>query len=466
MRGRRLFTLSVSLGVAALFLGCSHSAPPQSALGTSKVSLTIHDSPPAGVAVLSFAITVTGATLNPTDQGIGSSRQSVSVLNAPVDVELTQLVTDRAFLGVAAATEGTYQSLTLTFANARLTIQNNSGSAIGSCANGATCELTPAVTPASVIVPFVQGQNSTSLTLTTGGSAGLDIDFDLGQSIQNDLSILPTLTVAQLPVGPGSQGQQVFAEIDNLQGVVSYMDFVSKFNLTMNNGQTLTLFVNDTDTQAFGFTPDSHGLQVGETVRANARLLVDGTLVATQVYLEQTVEQAQQRNEIVGTVSSVDSPTQFHMVMHDIFPPANGIQVGNVVTVTIQGGAAFDVASDGLTVPSGLSFASSSDLMIGQEVQVSIASSPAVMEVTTDQITLRKSQIAGTVTANGFTLGNLPALFTNSGITAIQGAVVPETTPVNPNIFLFKTVGVRGLLFNTTGSPTLVADTVSQRPNQ
>jgi hypothetical protein len=293
----------------------------------------------------------------------------------------------------------------------------------------------------------------------------LDIDFNLAQSIQADLSIVPTLTVSQLPKSVGPQGQQFFAEVDNLEGAVAIVN-ANTFVLYLNNRQQLTVSVND-NTTGYGF--GSAPLLNGQTVRMNARVRLDGTLEAKELFLLQTPDEANQRAEIVGTITSVDSPTQFHMVMHDAFPPVTGIQVGNLVSVTIPGPATFDIASDGLTLPSGLSFASSSDFVIGQEVQVSIASSPAPTDVTTDQITLRMSQVPGSVGATAstsdFTLSNLPSLFTNSGITAMQAAVVPGTTLENlTSITAFQTVGVRGLLFNTSATPTLVAGKVSQLP--
>jgi len=466
MRGRRLF-FSLNLGLAALLAACGgHNPPPTIPLGTSTVSLTIHDTPPAGVAVLSFQISVIGVTLNPAVQGIGVPNSgSISLLDAPVNVELAQLVTDRAFLTSGSVPEGTYGTLTLTFANPRLTIQNTSGSAIGSCANGSTCELTPTLTIASAMYPISQAASSITLGIAPNTPVGLDIDFDLNQSLQSDLSINPIVTVTQLPKTVGPQGQQFFAEVDNLEGAVSDVNYVDRFALNMNNGQKLTLFLAKDNTVAYGFPV---ALDNGQTVRSNARLQLDGTLVATEIYFEQSTDEAKQRAEIVGTVASVDSPTQFHMVMNDALAPVSGIKVGNLVAVTIQGPTTFNIASDGLTLPLGLSFASSLDLMIGQEVQVSIAGSVTPTDVLTDQITLRMSQVPGMVsqTANttAFTLGNVPALFTNSGITAMQGAVVSETAFDNlTGITLFQPIAVRGLLFNTAGTPTLVAGKISLR---
>lgn len=470
MRGRCLFTLGASFGLAVLLVGCSHGNAPQIPLGTSTISMTIHDTPPAGVAVLSFEVTVTGVALNPVAQGIGSSGSGpISLLNgdAPVDVELTQLVTDSAFLAVASAPEGTYQNLTLAFYNPRLTILNNSGAAVGSCANGAVCGLTPALNQNLVTVPFSSGASSVPLTLSPNTQVGLDIDFNLGQSIQSDLSITPAVTVSQLPQTFFQQGQTGFTLIDNVEGQVSTVGF-RVLSLKTASGQTLTVSVDD-NTQYGGFTASS-GVTAGQTVLANTMLQIDGTLLAYQLQLQQSPDEAQQQSLVVGLITSVDSATQFHMVVHDTLQPVAGVQIGNLVKVTIQGGATFTIEPDGLTVPSRLSFAGPSDLMIGQEVQLSIAGSSASTDLTTGQITLRMSQITGTVSANAsttnFTLGSLPALFTSSGITAMQAVQVPETTLENlDSVPVSQTVAVRGLLYNTTGAPTLVAGKIANRPS-
>jgi len=434
----------------------------------STVSLTIHDAPPAGVTVLSFEIAVTGAVLNSFTQG------NVSILHGPVDVELTQLGTASAFLDAENVPAGTYQSITVAFANPRLTIQNNSGSAIESCANGAICELTPTLSPASVTVtssPF-------PLTLIASTPAGLRLDFDLNQSIQSNLSINPSVTFTQLSSSEGEQGQQgEMDQIDDLEGQVTAVDSANnQFTLKTANGQTLTIQLNSsTEFEGFdkaGLANSFSSMKAGQTVEVNAALQAGGTLLAKKVELKQTETEAQQQAEFEGTISSVDNATQFHMVVLDEMEEVNGIQIGNVVTVTIKSGATFNVDLDGLTLASGLTFASASDLMVGQEVQVSMASGPTGTNVTTNQITLRMSHITASVSATsatGFTLGNLPSLFTGAGITAIHVTLDPATKFENVTglsaLAVNDTVSVRGLLFNTTGTPTLVAAKVVKRVN-
>ena len=68
------------------------------------VSLTVTDTPPNGVTVLFFQLSITGATLT------SSSGGSVSLLSStnPIPVNVSQLQTDSAFLGSANVTAGTY----------------------------------------------------------------------------------------------------------------------------------------------------------------------------------------------------------------------------------------------------------------------------------------------------------------------------------------------------------------------
>ena len=87
--------------------------------GASALSVTITDTPPMGVTVLSFEVSVTGATLNPGGVDLLAGR-------GPVEIEVEQLETESAFLNTANVAPGTYTSLNLTFANPELTFKNGS----------------------------------------------------------------------------------------------------------------------------------------------------------------------------------------------------------------------------------------------------------------------------------------------------------------------------------------------------
>jgi hypothetical protein len=138
---RKLTSCSVLLvSFAVLLVGCGGgmSSPNQPLAPNPNMvqgSLTIHDNPPMGVTVLSFDIDVTGAELQPSD----ASKQPVSMLSAPEDIELEHLQTESALLASKSVPTGTYSSLMVSFANPRMIIQNQAGGTLTlgtqSCAN-------------------------------------------------------------------------------------------------------------------------------------------------------------------------------------------------------------------------------------------------------------------------------------------------------------------------------------------
>src|SRR5262245_11700526 len=139
--------------------------------GMSAVSFSMGDAPPAGVTVLAFEVTVNSAVLQSAPGGPGNA----SLLQAPIEVEVKKLETETAFLNTANVPPGTYNSISVTFSNPELTILNQSGSAIGNCANGSVCELKPPISQATVNFsgpPF-------PLTIMAGQPMGLLLDLDL-----------------------------------------------------------------------------------------------------------------------------------------------------------------------------------------------------------------------------------------------------------------------------------------------
>src|SRR5271156_1740624 len=98
---------------------------------TVPFTLAVTDQPPSGVTILSFTITVTGAVLQP---------NNISVLNAPVTLEVTQLQTDTDLLASMNIVPGTYTDLILTFSNPTVTFLNQAVP-IGTCAVGSICPM-------------------------------------------------------------------------------------------------------------------------------------------------------------------------------------------------------------------------------------------------------------------------------------------------------------------------------------
>ena len=116
--------------------------------------------------------------------------------------------------------------------------------------------------------------------------------------------------------------------------------------------------------------------------------------------------------------------------------------------------------------------------MVGQDVQIrpgTISSSGGAATVTTDLVRLWPSQITGQVasinSSNGtFTLTKLSPLFTGAtpAVTSInvmtlsQMEFMDSSDSKSAALTVGSTISVKGLLFNTTGTPTLVTRTMRE----
>ena len=142
---------------------------------------------------------------------------------------------------------------------------------------------------------------------------------------------------------------------------------------------------------------------------------------------------------------------------------------------SINAGAQYAVDSEDLSgaIPSGVSFASASDLLVGQQVKVralNVSSSTAGTTATTDRVKLHMSQFPGTVAslnAPNFAVNNLLAVFTSNGINQVQVVVSSGTefegVSGGSSLTAGNNVVLRGLLFKTAGDPILVAKKVRKR---
>jgi hypothetical protein len=415
--------LSLAVGISAIFFlaGCSSNSsttnPPTS--GTVPVNMTIHDTPPSGVTILSFEVKVTGASLQPAD----STQAAVSLLSAPEEIELEHLQTSSALLSATSVAAGTYNSLEVTFANPQMTILNDTGATLTvgakNCANGQVCEVNPTLNQASVTVtsaPF-------PLTLAASAPVNLKLDFNIQNSVQSDLSITPSVSVTTATTSTEQEDIE-------LTGAISAVDNSNHtFTMTVAMDRQTDTIATDSNTE-FDFehqgctANDFSCLSTGEVVKVEAR---SNNAMLTAKDVEGLA--AAQGQMATGTVVSVDSTlNQFQMVLLDIEADQQSqtLSMGMPVTVTLQAGTTFQVNAGGLSL-GGLTFSGMSDLMAGQEVAVSIAGVQAGtsgLMLTSDQVTLETSQVFGAVgsvdtSQSSFTLTNLTGLFTGSGITQI-----------------------------------------------
>ena len=472
-----------------LAVGCGggmSSLQAPTATNMTQATLTIHDNPPMGVTVLSFEIEVTGAALEPSSD---SSTQPVSILSEPEDIELEHLQTESALLASKSVPTGTYNSLMVSFANPKMTIQNQTGMTLtlGSqiCADQQVCEFDPKLNQSSVTVqaptqPF-------PITLTMNSPVVLKMDFNIDSSIQqSDLSITPTISLMQLPPPTSNGGDQGDEDME-IVGTVTSIGQSTFMIQTGMNGPSYTIATDNNTKFDFGTSCSAENfscLQTGQTVKVDAKMRSDGSLLALTVKFFQPPNQM----SFAGTITSVGSGgSSFQIVLFDEesfgSDEMGSFSMGAPITINLATGATFSIDTGGFMLPSGLNFASAADLMVGQRVRLhptgASTGMPPNLTITVDQVQLEPSYATATITAvntggnpQTFTLGTLPSFFTNAGIMSIQVDVLSTTQfeteedQMVSGLSSFKTgetVSVRGLLFNTMTTPTMVAEKVVSR---
>jgi Domain of unknown function (DUF5666)/Domain of unknown function (DUF4382) len=470
-------SLAFALGACGGNQTSMQSATMPSGSSTSNVSLSIGDAPPTGVTILRFELQVMSASLQPAD----STQPAVSMLTKPQDVELEHLQTEPAFLVNRNVPAGTYNSLSVTFANPQMTIFNQTGSTLTvgsqSCATNQVCNLTPTLNQMTVTVQ--QPTAPFPLTLSASSPVAFLLHFDINNSVQNDLSITPSISLKQLPhVGAGEF--EHFHVVGTVSAIAS-PDFTLQ---TAFGNQSLTIATDGNTQYSFGTSCQANDftcIATGQLLKVKVSLMSGGTLLATSVELfsQQNIPSFQ------GVVTSTNaSQNQFQVAlffMDDEEHQFGQMSPGFGLTIQPTASATFSIDSDGITVPSGLSFASIQDITVGQVIrfQPSLPVMPASgsmgqFTINASSLTLEPSEITGIVAAvnssatpPNFTLGNLPPLFTNSSISQLEIEPVAGTEFDNVSglsaINVNDSVSVAGLLFNTSAGPVVIAERVSER---
>jgi hypothetical protein len=271
-------------------------------------------------------------------------------------------------------------------------------------------------------------------------------------------------------------------EIDEVHGQVTAVGSNQFTLMNRRSGKSFTVNVDshtvfdDFDRAGCTASPEDFSCVKMDQI-LEVRLSEDGTGTMLAKRVEFVVNASQMA--LKGTITSVDSGTQFHMVVFLEEPAVNGISEGAPAAVTIAPNATFQVGreemgDDGGFAMFGFSFASSADLMVGQDVQIrpgTVTSANGVITITTDLVRLWPSQISGQVGSinsgmNTFTLTNLSPLFTGATppVNTINVQMLSfmdfEDFPQQAPLAVGDKVSVKGLLFKTPTTPTLVTRTV------
>jgi hypothetical protein len=450
--------------------GNNPMTPPQPANRSAQVSLSMTDAPPAGITLLTFEVSVTGATLNPGNVDVLAGK-------GPFRIEVKKLETETAFLSTANIVAGNYTSLNLTFANPELTFMNNTGAMLAGCANGTVCQVQPSGTLSSTV--------NGNVSVMAGTQTGLLVDVSLASLLSSaldvDFSSSGAVTVSQQTI----QGENELEDLDDIDGILkSPAD--NQFTLQTSDMGNINVSV-DSNTQFKNFencAADNFScLADGESIEAELNVTPSGTFVAKKIELRDDVADAN-NDELDGVIFKVDSASQFEVVVIDELRDVSSVSVGDPIVVTLQtsgGGSSFQVDASGTNIPSSLRgpFEGASDtsqLIPGQTVQIrkraiSGGPSPLAIMVTTDRVRLEEARftaaVSGAPNGSNFNIGNLPGLFTSVGVTGIQVQTSSQTNFDNvagvSGLADGSVVSLRGLLFKSATIPVLIADKVRQR---
>ena len=344
---RRTVLIALALLSGAFLVACGGStmnmAQPPPVAGSVPMTLTIGDTPPSGVAVLFFEATLTAASLQPS----GSNMPTVSMLTSPVEVEFRHLQTDTAFLSLANVTPGMYSGVNLTFRNAVLTIVNHGPGAVGGCAVNAVCQLTPSFVSSSVTVsgsPF-------PITIDKNSVVAMKLDLNVNSSVQGNLTINPAVTVTHLTERHDSDEGMEMEDLDEFEGQVTAVGMNQFTLMTRRNGQSFMVNVDsntrfeDFDRAGCKANPEDFTcVQMGQIL--NVRLCENGMGAMLAKRVEFVINASQQA--LKGTITGVDSSTQFHMVVFNEEIAVNGITEGAPFVVTIAPNAIFQFGGEEL----------------------------------------------------------------------------------------------------------------------
>jgi len=439
------------------------SAP---APGASAVLLTITDTPPAGVTLLSFEVAVTGATLNPGNVDLLAGK-------GPVQIEVKQLETESALLSTATVAPGTFTSLTLTFANPELTFKNDTGATLVGCAVGAVCEIKP-TGPLTSTVDFP----GSGIVVMANSPTGIQVDVNpgtiLNAALGVDFSLAGAVSAQQLAMKPGGE----LGDLDDFKGAVQNLDATNKkFTLHTANGDFPVTTDSNTEIDFEACAANNFTcLQNNRLVEVDIKLMAAGVFLAKKIEFEDDAE----GDELEGIVFKIDDAAHFEMVVVDELKSVNNVSIGNPTVVTLSN-PEFRVEDDGLQVPSALQSdfegaTDTSQLLPGQTLQIRLTS-PAnpgpPVAVTADRVRLRMTQFTasvktGSVVPPKFSVDTLPALFSTVGISESHVQTLSETdfegvSGVNA-LADGNAVSLRGLLFkNGALPPELIANKVRKR---
>jgi hypothetical protein len=302
--------------------------------------------------VESFSVVITSATL----QGPGGASYPIIPSGSNATVDFGRLVDFTTLLATASVSQGTYNQLQLTLTNPQLTVLQASPPGT-------------AMTPTNLTTTFANGTGTDSptvnispaLTVGSGSTSGLVVDFNLRQSVVTDASGQVTGVVApQFTITPSVASGGQLGEADTLYGVIvtpttactTIPSSIGCFSLQTQAGvgQTYTIqLTSTTDFEGDGLTGLSGSsavtaltaLPAGTFVEVDAIVDTSGNIIAQEVDAEEAVAASSQRagflGEVIGVTLSSGNATQFNLLVdHEARDVTSDVPLHSSLTVTLQ----------------------------------------------------------------------------------------------------------------------------------
>jgi Domain of unknown function (DUF5666) len=377
------------------------------------VSITMFDTPPTGLDLLSFTLPISALALTP-------SSGSAVPLNATVtSVEATRLQTDSALIvDGASVAAGSYTNVSITLgptSSSTNAFINTSGSTIswngGACGNGAVCYL-PAGVKFTISVPL-------SLTLSSGQTQWIGLNLNLANAITttngltvdfSQSNVLTATTSTRLGI-PSAAADT----IEDFIGTVTAYSASSSITVKSGiSGQSLTAVLTssteyDAPSSSNGYSNCSAApscIAVGSTVSVDALLSANGTLTASDV----DVLDATAVDEVEGVIYPTGQIGVLGMILADKVSITGNAVLG-ASTTTYGTGIFLNVSSANPTyhvdtktlspvLNNPVGFSGSGNLLAGQVVRAqvtSVASASNGVTATATNLLLRFSRLTGTV---------------------------------------------------------------------
>lgn len=462
--------LVLTLGVAVL-LSCGGSSsmsssnsnnPPPTATG----SVAVFGSDAPICDVISFQVTITGATLTP--QGGGTPVSILSSTN-PITVDFARLVDFTTLLSLGSSVPaGTYSELTLTLSNPQLVVLNVTSTPPA-----------PQSVPATLTTSSVAASISPPLVVNANASAGLAVDFSLRKSVQTDANGQVTGTVDPiLEVSPaaGSGGDDV-GDFDDLHGLVQTVNtsssnsaFTGSFTIQIHGGVGPVVMINTTSSTDFEGASNLSALTAQMFVGVQGHVDGSGNIIADEVDVEAQEASSQSVGVFLGRVMGVTrdssgNATSFTLFVQEELPDlSSSVPLRSGLTVTIPAGAHFWIRNREGNQAS-FQF-DPGTLGLGEEVAVhGIVEPGSPATLSAYAIALRRQTVWGNFNSlltagsdgvtGGFTMTPCGAIFQGKPITVLTFAQsdfsnVSNLIGLGPQ----PTLAVRGLLFyqQTSGS--------------